>query len=426
MTASRFPDYIRRQANAPSALEGLRVIDFTQMLAGPYSTQELADLGADVIKVEVPGKGDDSRHYTTTALAGECAFYLSTNRNKRSFTLDLKTGAGRKLALDLIAGADIVVENFSNGVMERLGLDYDTVSRINPQLIYCSISGYGRDDAAPVARRGYDAMFQACSGFMSMTGDADRLPMRTTVPIIDTVTAMTATSAILAAVIARYRLGKGQFIEVALLDVAMSCLTMYGMAHLVSGKDMQRNGNRAPQTAPSDVYQTQTGPLFLTCGNQNLFRRLCVEGFERDDLVTDPDFATNSDRVHNVARLTEILSDIFASNTREYWIDRLSGAGVPVAPVATIREAVMSADVTARNIITEIPHPKAGAVPNIRSPYRMSLTPCMDAVAAPLLGQHNQEILQDILHLDSDAIETFARQGAFGPEPAPEPTVAEE
>lgn len=415
MSKSRFPEYIQRPAGSPSALEGLRVIDFTQMLAGPYSTQELADLGADVIKVEVPVKGDDSRHYTTTALAGECAFYLSTNRNKRSLTLDLKTDAGRELALSLIADADIVVENFSNGVMDRLGLGYDAVSNLNPRLIYCSISGYGRDDQAAVARRGYDAMFQACSGFMSLTGDADRLPMRTTVPIIDTATAMTATSAILAAVIARYRLGKGQFIEVALLDVAMACLTMYGMAHLVSGKDIGRNGNRAPQTAPSDVYQTQTGALFLTCGNQTLFRRMCVDGFGQPDLVEDPAFATNSDRVHNIERLTAILTAIFASDTRDHWIARLSGIGVPVAPVATIGEAVVSPDVTNRNIVTEIPHPKAGLVPNIRSPYRMSLTPCADAVAAPLLGQHNDEILADVLGLDGETIDKYVRNGAFGP-----------
>lgn len=415
MTTPKFPGHIARPATAPNALEGLRVIDFTQMLAGPYATQELADLGAEVIKVEVPVKGDDSRHYTTTALAGECAFYLSTNRNKRSITLDLKTDAGREIALALIARADIVVENFSNGVMDRLGLGYDVVSQANPRLIYCSISGYGRDDPSEVARRGYDAMFQACSGFMSLTGERDRLPMRTTVPIIDTATAMTATSAILAAVIARYRLGAGQLIEVALLDVAMSVLTMYGMAHLVSGKDMQRNGNRAPQTAPSDVYQTLTGPLFLTCGNDNLFRRMCVKGFDRPDMADDPAFSSNPNRVHNVERLTAMLTEIFASDTREFWVERLSGVGVPIAPVATIAEAVISPDVTARNIVTQIPHPKAGAVPNIRSPYRMSLTPAADPVAAPLLGQHNDEILTGLLGLDPSAIEGFARGGAFGP-----------
>jgi crotonobetainyl-CoA:carnitine CoA-transferase CaiB-like acyl-CoA transferase len=410
-----FPRHTPRTPGAPLALEGLRVIDFTQMLSGPFATQELADLGADVVKVEVPGKGDDSRHYTTTSLAGECAFYLSTNRNKRSITLDLKTPAGREVALELIATADIVVENFSNGVIERLGLDYATVSRTNERLIYCSISGYGRDDPSEVSRRGYDAMFQAGSGFMSLTGERDGLPMRTTVPIIDTATAMTATSAILAAVIARFRLGKGQHIEVALIDVVMSALTMYGMAHLVSGTEMVRNGNRAPQTAPSDAYATQTGPLFVTCGNDTLFRRMCVDGLGRPDLADRPEFRTNPDRVAHTEELTKILSDIFATNSREHWSTLLSSIGVPVAPILSIPEAVVSADVTARNIITEIAHPKAGTVPNIRSPYRMTLTPAADPVAAPLLGQHTDEILAEISSFDLAAIQRLRDGGAFGP-----------
>ena len=405
----------RRSSDVPTALEGLSVIDFTQMLAGPYCTQQLADLGAEVIKIEVPVKGDDSRHYMTTTRGGEGAFYLSTNRNKRSVTLDLKTDAGREVALKLISGADIVVENFSNGVMERLGLDYDSVSKDNPRLIYCSISSYGRDESAAVARRGYDAMFQAASGLMSLTGERGGMPMRTTVPIIDTATAMTATSAILAAVIARYRLGRGQRIEIALIDVAMAVLTLYGTAALVSGEDLGRNGNRAPQTAPSDSYQTQSGPIFLTCGNNALFRRMCVEGFDRPDIADDPAFQTNRDRVADIERLTRLLQEIFASNSRDHWVERLSGIGIPIAPIATIPEAMISADVKARKIVSEIPHPTAGTVPNVRSPYRLGLTPAIDPIAAPLLGEHNQEILSGLLGMSDAAIQALSERGAFGP-----------
>ncbi len=410
----RFPPHKLRPAGAPLALEGLRVVDFTRMLSGPYSSQQLADYGAQIIKIEVPDGGDDSRNYTTTMLAGECAFFLSTNRNKKSITLDLKTEAGREVARKLILGADIVMENFTNGVMERFGLDYASVASDNPRLIYCSISGFGRDDPSPVARRSYDAMAQAGSGLMSLNGDPDRLPIRNQVPILDAATAMIATSAILAAVVARERLGCGQQLEVALIDVAMSSLTMYGMAYLVSGDDMPRSGNRAPQTAPSDAYATADGPIFITCGNERLFKRLVVDALEMPDLATDPEFATNSDRVRNVKRLTAILSAAFAQRPRAYWLERLAAVGVPVSPVLTVREAYASDDVRRREIVSEIPHPTAGTVPNVRPPVIMSHTPVADPVAPPLLGQHTESILKDVLSLSQTQIDEFAAKGAFG------------
>lgn len=410
----RLPPHEPRPAAAPTVLEGLRVLDFTRMMAGPYSTMELADLGAEVIKVETPGRGDDSRHYTTTALAGECAFYLSTNRSKRSICIDLKNDEGRRVARELVDGADVVVENFSNGVMERFGLDYATVSADHPSLIYCSVSSYGREEATEIPRRGYDAMFQAASGFMSLTGEADGRPMRTTVPIVDIATAMTATSAILAAVIARDRLGVGQYVELALIDVAMSLLTLYGTAYLVSGDELGRNGNRAPQTAPSDVFETRDGLIFLTCGNDRLFRTLATEALGRPDIADDPDFATNPQRVRHQAKLTGLLAEAFAAGTRDEWIERLSALGVPVAPVNTIGEAVDSPDVRRRGLLTEIAHPTAGTVPNVRSPYRMSATPPADPVAPPLLGQHTDEILHEVLGYDAPSIAALARAGAFG------------
>jgi len=409
----RFPAHQPRPAGAPTVLEGMRVIDFTRMLAGPYATQQLADLGAEVIKIEAPDIGDDSRHYTTTELAGECAFFLSTNRNKKSLALDLKTTAGQQVARELIAGADIVIENFSNGVMKRFNLDYASLSAAHPRLIYCSITGYGSDDPAAVPRRTYDAIIQATSGFMSLTGEEDRLPMRTTVPIIDTSSAMQATSAVLAAVIARDRLGRGQLVEIALLDVAVSALTMYGMACLVSGRDLPRNGNRAPQTAPSDVYLASDGPIFITCGNNTLFRRL-AGALSRPDLADDPQFLDNPTRVGNFVRLTKILNELLASNTRAHWMRLLMDAGVPAAPVATIGEAMASDDARRRQLVSEIPHPKAGFVPNVRSPFRFGLTPVVDPVASPLLGQHTQEIMRETLGHDDERIKALAEAGAFG------------
>lgn len=407
------PPFIPRDPQAPKALDGLRVVDFTQMLSGPYSTQQLADYGAEVIKIETPVRGDDSRHYTTTELAGECAFFLSINRGKRSITLDLKSPAGREVALRLIAGADVLVENFSNGVMDRLGLGYEAASELNPMLIYCSVSGYGRDEASVPARRSYDAMAQSGSGLLSLTGEHDRPPMRTTVPIVDLVTAMTATSTILAAVIARERLRTGQYVEVCLHDVAVASLTMYGMAYLVSGTDMARSGNRAPQTAPSDMYAAKDGQIFLTCGNNSLFSRLCRDGINRPELLADPDFASNDSRVANVDRLTQILSAAFSREPRDYWVGRLSRAGVPVSPVLTIGEAMASADVRRRHMLGEVPHPKAGTVPNIRAPFSMSVTPAVDPVAPPLLGQHTADILAS-LGYGEDEVTDLVRRGAFG------------
>lgn len=418
MTRPELPPHIARPAGAPLALEGLRVIDFTRMLSGPYSTQQLADFGAEIIKIETPGTGDDSRNYTTTHLAGECAFFLATNRNKKSVTLDLKTAAGRDVARRLIASADIVMENFTNGVMERFGLDYATVSKDHPRLIYCSISGFGRDDPSPVARRSYDAMAQGGSGFMSLTGETDRLPMRTQVPILDAATAMNATSAVLAAVVARERLGRGQFIEVALIDVAMASLTMYGMAYLVSGEDMTRNGNRAPQTAPSDCYPTADAPIFVTCGNERLFKRLVDEALEMPEIGRDPDFASNALRVRHTERLTRVLTAAFRTRPCAEWLARLSAVGVPVAPVLTVSEAYASADVKRRRIATSIPHPSAGTVPNVRAPVIMSGTPIADPVAPPLLGQHTESVLRDILACDAAALAALAAQGAFGAPPA--------
>lgn len=398
-------------------LAGLRVLDFSQMLSGPFATQQLGDLGAEILKVEAPAVGDDSRHYTTTSLAGECAFYLSTNRNKRSIELDLKNPAGLAIAQELAAHVDVVVENFSNGVAERLGVGYERLNAANPRLVYCSISGYGRDDPSEIPRRAYDGMVQACSGFMSLTGYADRPPIRSSIPMLDVATALTATSAILAGLRARDEHGAGQHIEVALLDVAISVLTLFGMSTLITGKDLQRNGNRAPQTAPSDVYETSDGLVFVTCGNNRLFQRLTTEALGRPELAEDPAFASNADRVANVERLTELLNDSFRQRPRDHWVKSLNAVGVPAAPILTMSEAFASEDVQRREIIQHLPHPTAGQVPTVRSPIVMTKTPVVPPFAPPLLGQDTSSVIAEVLGWSHEKISAAEDDGAFGKRP---------
>lgn len=409
----KFPAYTPRAAGAPNALEGIRVADFTRMLAGPYCTQQLVDLGAEVIKIEAPGTGDDARNYTATALDGESALYLSTNRNKKSIVLDLKNESGAAIARDIIAQSDVLVENFSTGIMKRFGLDYETVREINPKIIYCAISGYGLDDDAETPRRGYDAMFQASSGFMSLTGPAES-PYRTTVPIADIASGMFAASAVLGALIARGRTGEGQFIEVALFDAAANLLTLYGMSYLISGEDTPRYGNRSAQTAPSDVYQASDGPIFITCGNQRLFRRLCVEALDREDLFDDPRYASNFDRVRNIEPLTATLNEAFSKQTRQHWVDLLTRLGIPVTAIATVSEALTSGDAVRRNLIASIPHPRSGDVPTIRSAMRLSGTPVVDPVAPPVLNAQAEEVLLGMLGYDESRVEQLRAAGAFG------------
>lgn len=394
-----------------AALDGITVLDFTRMLSGPYCTQTLGDFGATVIKIESPD-GDDVRRYQPPAAANEGAYYLSTNRNKHSIILDLKNEHGRGVAKKLIAKSDILVENFSNGVMDRLGLGYDTASAINERIIYCSISGYGRDDPSPFARTGYDAMFQAGSGFMSVVGERERNPMRVPIPVMDLGAGIGAVNAILAALFARQTVG-GQHIDVAMFDYAVSLLSFYGMAYLVGGQEAERMGNRAPIITPSDAFPTKDGLVFITCGNDKLFKALAT-GIGRADLADDPDFVSNFTRCQNHARLREELSKALATNTQMHWVEHLSSLGVPIAPVRSIPQALNSLDVQNRELIENIPHPTAGTVPNIRSPYRLSKTPPVPAVAPPLLGQHTTSVLSDVLGLSPADIEELQAGGCFG------------
>src|SRR6201981_1321950 len=309
------PDRSPRAKDAPTALDGLLVVDFTRVVAGPACTQTLADFGAEVIKIENPEGGDDTRAYEHAEIGGESAAYLGLNRNKHGIALDLSVPEAREVARELISRADVVVENFSASVMEKFGLDYASVAPTNPRLVYCAISAYGRK--GPFASRpGFDPITQAESGFMSLNGFPDGPPVRTGPPIVDMATSMSACNAILLALLARDRIGRGQYVEVALFDIAMAMTGFYGMAYLMSGVNPSRQGN-SPNGSPSvGVYSASDAPFYIACANDRLYRRLVVEELDRSDLVSG-EFSDRRSIAANKDKLRVILTEIFAQDTRE-------------------------------------------------------------------------------------------------------------
>ena len=424
MTAGpSLPDHSPRPKEAPTALDGLLVVDFTRVVAGPACTQTLADFGAEVIKIENPEGGDDTRAYEHAEIAGESAAYLSLNRNKRGIALDLAVPAAREVARELIARADVVVENFSAKVMEKFGLDYPSVAPTNPRLVYCSISAYGRK--GPFALRpGFDPITQAESGFMSLNGFPDGPPVRTGPPIVDMATGMSACNAILLALLARDRLGRGQHVEVALFDIAMAMTSFYGMAYLISGRNPGRFGN-SPNGSPTvGVYEASDGPLYMACANDRLYRRLVTEVLKRPDLITRPEFATRKARTANKEQLRATIAAIFASDRLENWMAKMKNANIPVGYLRTVEQGFNAPEARGRHRVSRIPHPTAGFVPNIEAALGMELTPAVDAVAAPLLGEHTAEVLRKTLGYDDQRLATLERAGAFGkPRSQGEPAV---
>ncbi len=411
-----FPEHTPRPAGAPAALEGIRVIDFSHFIAGPFATMILADMGAEVIKIEAPSRGDDLRRYPPVHPdLRHGAPFLWTNRNKRSITLDLKSAEGLKVARELIATADVVVENFSASVMARLGLDYESCRKIKPEIIYCSVSAYGRDGAFS-DRLGFDPIAQVESGFVSMNGYADREGVRALSPVMDISTAMMASNAILGALFARERSGHGQAIEVSLFENAVLMTGYATTQSLFSGADPKRSGNTSPDTCPSGVFRASDCSFYINCGNDKIFQRLMAQVLEREDLAGAEIYATGPDRIRRREELFAILGDAFARQPWSHWQSRMRAAGVPCGHLRTVGEAIRSPEARERGIVTRIPHETVGWVPNVNLPIRYSRTPIVDPVAAPAVGQHTENVLLELLGYDKTEIARLAGGGAFGSE----------
>ncbi len=412
---SEFPVHTPRKEGAPKALEGVRVLELGHYVAAPIGTMIMADMGADVIKVESPLHGDEFRHYgpVPKETPGQGAPYMWTNRNKRSLAIDLKCPEGVALIHKLFAWADVVCENFSTGVAERLGLDYERAKAINPKIIYCTISAYGRDGAF-IHRLGFDPIAQAESGYMSLNGDQDRQAMRSQAAIMDISTGMMACNAILGALLARERTGVGQLIDVGLFDTAILMSGWAAMQHLYTGIEPQRFGNVGPDNCPSGVYICQDKAFFLHCANDKLFQRLATQVLNRPDLVDHPHFVNRATRLANKIVINKQLDEIFAQQPWSYWQPRMRNAQIPCGEVRTVGEALRSAEASERKMVSRIKHPVLGWIPNIRLPINYSHTSLVDPKPAPVLGENTIEILSEILELDATQIDALASTGALG------------
>ena len=399
-------------ARGETPLVDLRVVDFTHFIAGPFCTMLLADFGAEVIKIESPDGGDGFRHYPPH-FEGEGAPYLWTNRNKASVALDLKTQEGRDLAMALMEKADVVVENFSAGVMRRHGLDYESLCTRNPRVVYCSISAYGR--SGPFADRvGFDPIAQAESGFISMNGRPDDEGMRAGPSIMDIATAMLSANAIQAALHARARTGRGQLIETNLLGMAVNMLGNFHMSYLMSGVSPKRFGNWQVTAVPVGSFMTQTGPIYIACANDGTFRRLMRDVLGQPETADDPRFLTSAARRENNIALREIITQAFAGSSREDLLVEMQKCGVPGGAVRGVGEALDSAEVRSLGIIGEASHEKLGTLPNVALPVRFSDTPVRAPQGAPVLGAQTKRVLAEVLGLDAQKIADLAEAGAFG------------
>jgi len=390
---------------ASGPLSHLRVLDLSRILAAPWAGQILADLGAVVTKVERPGAGDDTRSWGPPFLKDaegndtkEAGYYLAVNRGKRSITVSLDTAEGQQIVRDLALQSDIVLENYKAGTLARYGLDEASLRKLNPRLIYCSVTGFGqtgprRDQPA------YDFLIQAMGGLMSVTGERDGQPgggpQKVGVPIVDLMTGMYTAVAVLAAVARRDQSGVGDSIDIAMLDVQVATLANQAMNYLVSGKTPQRNGNAHPNIQPQDVYACADGDAILVVGNDGQFAKLCAV-LGHAEWAQDERFATNAQRVRNIAILSAMLRHEFAQRTRADLIAALDGAGVPCGAINSVPEVFEDPQVKARGMLKYVPHPSGVQVPQVSSPMRFAQTPLQDLAAPPTLGQHSRQVLEEL------------------------------
>lgn len=399
-----------------AALKDIRIVDITRAMAGPYCTMMLGDFGADVIKVERPGAGDESRGWGPPFIGpaygpypGESAYFLSANRNKRSLTVNLKDPAGLEIIHKLVQVSDIFIENFRTGVLDKMGLGYEALTQENPGLIYCSVSGYGR--TGPYQERpGYDAIVQAEGGLMGITGPIDGPPSRVGIPIIDITSGMFAASAILAALYERLESGQGQLIDISLLDTQAALLANVASNYLVSGEPPKRQGNAHPNIAPYEPFQARDKGFVLGAANQRQWEKLC-DTIQRPELKMDARFQTNQDRVKNRVELIKTLNEVFKEKTAEEWLAQIQKAGLPCGPINTVAEVFQHPQREARGLVQDVEHSSAGVVSLTGFPYKLSRTPAEIHQAPPLLGEHNQEILVGLLGYSLEEMNELKEKG---------------
>jgi len=375
-----------------AALDKIKVVDLTRTLAGPFCTMLMGDMGAEVIKIEEPTGGDETRHWTPF-VNGESTQFLTFNRNKRSLAVNLKEPDGLKIVKDLAADADVMIESFRAGTLERLGLGYEEIKRINPGVVYCSISGYGR--TGPMSDMpGYDLLIQAYSGLLSLTGDPDGSPLRIGFSLVDLFTGMMAYGTILTALRQRDQTGKGQWVESALLDGQVAALSYHATGFMGTGVEPKRMGSGHPSLVPYQSFNSSHGQFIIGCANQGLWERM-ARAIGQEGMLDDSRYTTNTDRVDHRAECVGELNTVFATNTTDHWVDLIVAAGVPCGPINTVSEVVSNPQVLARNMIAEVDHPN---VPNLKfpnSPLKLTDSPATIRRVPPLLGQHSEEILSE-------------------------------
>jgi len=393
-----------------SPLAGFRILDLSRVLAGPFCTMLLGDLGAEVIKIERPGTGDDTRAWGPPFVSGESAYYLCANRNKKSLTVNLKSAAGQEIIQRLARISDVLVENFKVGELAQLGLGYDHLKALNPGLVYCSITGYGQtgpDSGLP----GYDFVIQGRGGVMSITGEPAGEPMKVGVAIADITAGLFAANAIQAALLARVRTGRGQAIDIALLDTQVAWLANVASNYLVSGQRPGRFGNAHPTIVPYQSFHAREGFFCLALGNDGQWQKLC-RLLGRSELAVDPRFATNPARVQHRDVLIPMLQEVFVTQDSAFWLREIAAAGIPCGPVQTIDHVFADPQVLARDMVWTVPHPAVGEVRLTGSPLKLSETPVAYRTHPPLLGEHTDEVLTSLLGYAPEEVARLRAEGA--------------
>jgi len=400
-------------------LEGVKVLDLSRVFAGPLCGMVLADFGAEVVKVEHPGRGDDTRDWGIRIGKTETTYYNSMNRNKRSITLDLQTPEGVKILHELLPQFDVLIHNFKTGGAEKLGLGYEQLKAIKPDLIYCAVAGY--DSSGPEAKRpGYDLVIQGEAGLMALNGEAGMPPLKFGVAVVDLVTGMYAAQAVLAALFRRERTGKGRLIEMALYDSGITVTGYYGLDALQLGHDPERYGNAHPSIVPYGMYESADGPLIIAVGNNSQFDKFCRQVIMRPDIVEDQRFSTNVNRARNRLELLPMLKELIQSFPRDLLLERLTAAGIPCGRVAGLHEALTSERTRRSGLLRDMPHPVVGTTPVFAPPYRLDGQRLPIRHAPPTLGEGTREVLQRLLTLDDAQLQDLQAKGVLTlpPEPA--------